>query len=282
MSIHAKLLEAQKKITAIAKTGHNDHFNYGFFEEREVLRVSREALNEAGIVFHYSVESVSDREVETKSGRVEWLTDVFMGVALIDSETGERIDGKAIGRAQDGQDKGVNKAIVAGLKYWLLKELMIPTEDDTERNENTRPEGNQRRSASGMRTPVDNEAHCPKCGSGMYDNRADKPGPASPDFKCKNKQCLTGGRVTAFWWPKVAEHVKALAVTALGAGQMTAEKAAELDELIRIEDARRVFAAWKMLETKLEAQQRGGEPEAEEPKADAPRRVAPTREKQTA
>jgi len=258
MGIHGKLLDAQKKITGIAKTGHNDHFRYDFFEEREVLRVAREALNDAGLAFHYSVESVSDREVETKNGRVEWLTDVFMHVSLFDAETGERIDGKAIGRAQDGQDKGINKAIVAGLKYWLLKELMIPTEDDTERDEHTRPEGNQRRSSAPRSVPESvNDAHCPKCGGPMWDNRLDKPGPASPDFKCKNKECLTAGRVTAFWWPKVQEHVRALATTALAAEVMTAEKAAELEDLIKKDEAPRVFAAWRMLDVKLAGAQMG-------------------------
>lgn len=257
MGIHAKLLIAQQKITGIGKTGHNDHFNYAFFEEREVLRVAREALNDAGLAFHYSVESVSDREVETKSGRVEWLTDVFMNVTLFDAESGEKVEGKAIGRAQDGQDKGVNKAIVAGLKYWLLKELMIPTEDDTERTEHTRPEGNQRRAGTRAVHESANEAHCPKCGGAMWDNRLDKPGPASPDFKCKSKTCLTNGRQSAFWWSKVVEQVQAIRDTALGAEILTAEKAAELDKLIADGEAPRVFAAWKMIETKLESAKMG-------------------------
>jgi hypothetical protein len=252
MGIHARLLQAQQKITGIAKTGHNKHFDYAFFEEREVLKVAREALGDAGLVFFYSVEDVSDREVETKRGTAEWITDVRMTCTIYDSETGDALTGKAIGRAQDGQDKGINKAIVAGLKYWLLKMLMIPTEDDTERTENTVPEGNQRRSTNGRGAHVDNECHCPKCGSGMYDNRTDKQSPASPDFKCKNKECVTNGRQTAFWWPKVAEHVRSLAVTALGAGVMDAEKASALEELIKKEEAPRVFAAWKMLEVKLQ------------------------------
>ena len=147
MSVHKKLLEAQKAITAIGKTGHNDHFDYDFFEEREVLRVARGALNDAGLVFFYSVDDVSDREVTTSRGRAELLTDVRMTCTIYDSESGESVQGGAIGRGQDGQDKGVNKAIVAGLKYWLLKVLMIPTDDDTERNENTNAGGNVSASA---------------------------------------------------------------------------------------------------------------------------------------
>lgn len=153
MSIHAKLLAAQKAVHGIAKTGHNAHFNYKFFEEREVLSVTRDALSGAGLAFIYSVEDVTDREVETKNGRVEWITDVRMVCTLYDGESGESLSGKAIGRGQDGQDKGINKAIVAGLKYWLLKTLMIPTEDDTERNENTNADGNARTRSASRPTP---------------------------------------------------------------------------------------------------------------------------------
>ena len=191
MGIHAKLLEAQRSITAIAKTGHNDHFKYDFFEEREVLKVAREALNDAGVAFFYSVDSVSDREVTTSRGREELLTDVTMTCTLYDGESGESVSGGAIGRGQDGQDKGINKAIVAGLKYWLLKTLMIPTDDDTERTENTRPEGNASRGKRQASKPAQSSEGCPQCSGAIYDNRAKKASgefsPKSPDYACKDK-----------------------------------------------------------------------------------------------
>lgn len=192
MGIHAKLLAAQKAITAIGKTGHNDHFHYDFFEEREVLRVAREALNDAGLAFFYSVNEVSDREVTTAKGRAELLTDVKMACTIFDAESGESVSGGAIGRGQDGQDKGVNKAIVAGLKYWLLKVLMIPTDDDTEKSVNTNEGGNvpRQRSAPRASTPeVGDMIDCPVCDGPMWDNRVDKKNPKGPDLKCKDKTC---------------------------------------------------------------------------------------------
>jgi hypothetical protein len=158
-TIYRKLLAAQKTITGIAKTGHNKHFDYAFFEEREVLKVAREALNDAGLAFFYSVEGVQDREVKTTKGKEELLTDVFMVCTIADAESGETFTGKAIGRGQDGQDKGVNKAIVAGLKYWLLKTLMIPTNDDTERDEHTNPDGN---AASGQKAQAPQQRPAPR------------------------------------------------------------------------------------------------------------------------
>jgi hypothetical protein len=117
-----------------------------------------------------------------------------MTITLYDAESGESIVGHAIGRAQDGQDKGVNKAIVAGIKYWLLKELMISTgADDTERDEHTTGQQQQSRPAQQQAEPrraapaAEGEMACPKCGGGVWDNRKDKPSPKSPDYKCKDK-----------------------------------------------------------------------------------------------
>lgn len=207
MSIYAKLLAAQKSITAIGKTGHNSHFNYDFFEEREVLRVAREALNNAGLAFLYSVDDVSDQAVTTAKGKEELLTDVRMTCTIYDAESGESVSGGAIGRGQDGQDKGVNKAIVAGLKYWLLKTLMIPTDDDTERDENSdpersrasgsaRPSGNGRAAKNGH-APAGDMIACPACGGEMWDNRTGKKNPRAPDLKCKDKD----GCDHAIWLP---------------------------------------------------------------------------------
>lgn len=44
---------------------------------------------------------------------------------------------------------------------------------------------------------------CPACQGPMYDNRNDKKSPGSPDYRCKDKQCLDdSGRVTGVWLDK--------------------------------------------------------------------------------
>lgn len=42
---------------------------------------------------------------------------------------------------------------------------------------------------------------CVKCGSGVYDNRADKKNPKGPDFKCKSRSCGEG-----YWLAKGRGH----------------------------------------------------------------------------
>lgn len=48
-------------------------------------------------------------------------------------------------------------------------------------------------------TAIEGEVSCPKCGSGMYDNRATKKNPKQPDFKCKRYKEGCDGVI---WPPK--------------------------------------------------------------------------------
>jgi hypothetical protein len=45
-----------------------------------------------------------------------------------------------------------------------------------------------------MATVYEPITKCPKCGSGVYDNRGSEKSPKSPQFKCKSKECAE-----AFW-----------------------------------------------------------------------------------
>ena len=45
-----------------------------------------------------------------------------------------------------------------------------------------------------MATVYEPITKCPKCGSGVYDNRGSEKSPKSPQFKCKDKACAE-----AFW-----------------------------------------------------------------------------------
>jgi len=53
-----------------------------------------------------------------------------MEAMFADSETGASITVTWIGEAMDGQDKGVNKALTAAVKYGLLKTMLASTGED--------------------------------------------------------------------------------------------------------------------------------------------------------
>lgn len=60
------------------------------------------------------------------------MTTIYMMIALICCETGEKIEVPWIGQGADKGDKGCYKAITGGYKTFLMKMFMIPTGDDPE------------------------------------------------------------------------------------------------------------------------------------------------------
>ena len=65
------------------------------------------------------------------------ITNIDMTIAIIDVESGEKIEVPWAGQGADKGDKGMYKAFTGGLKYFLMKMFMLPTGDDPEVNNPT-------------------------------------------------------------------------------------------------------------------------------------------------
>ena len=118
-----------KQVQSIRKTGYNDYEEYAFVEEAEVVRALRSALTEAGLSLGVSASEIL-RSDAVQHGINYTLQMTF---TLTDTETGysERVPWLAMGA--DAADKAVYKAYTSGVKYFLLKTFLLPTDDDVER-----------------------------------------------------------------------------------------------------------------------------------------------------
>jgi|GEM_PF-4547377 len=59
------------------------------------------------------------------------MNEITLGdYTLACGDTGATITTRWTGEAADSQDKGINKAATAALKYWLLKTFLISTGDE--------------------------------------------------------------------------------------------------------------------------------------------------------
>ena len=131
-----RLCAALKAIERIEKRGHNDKFNYDFATESDIADGVRAALSDQGIALQVAVVSVEMRELgKTSSGSVMWLTTAKMELSLRAGD--ECWTSTFYGTGTDTGDKGLYKAITGGVKYFLLKTLLIPTGDDPEREQET-------------------------------------------------------------------------------------------------------------------------------------------------
>lgn len=129
-----KLAEVMGKVERIPKTGKNQHFNYRFAQEADVLDAIRGPLAEAHVMLLPSVVTHEVREAKTNQGGVLYVTVLRVRLTFIDGETGETQAIEVIGEGQDSQDKGAAKAMTAAIKQGLLKTFLVPTGDDPDKD----------------------------------------------------------------------------------------------------------------------------------------------------
>lgn len=122
-SLAKKLVKVMSAVGRIKKDGYNSFHKYNYVSEAAVLEEVRAALIEHNVFITQSVEYAN------KDGEV---TTVIIVNTFIDGDTGETLSVKSAGQGKDTGDKGVYKAITGATKYFLLKNLMLPTGDDPE------------------------------------------------------------------------------------------------------------------------------------------------------
>ena len=133
----AKMARKKNKVIelvgSIAKTGYNEYSGYNYVEEAEVVRVIRSALLKAGLSFNVSTsEILPPNTINTELGEFYNYT-IKMIFTLVDTETGYFESCPWLGMGSDQGDKAVYKAYTSGVKYFLLKNFLLPTDDDVER-----------------------------------------------------------------------------------------------------------------------------------------------------
>jgi hypothetical protein len=111
------------RIEAVAKDGHNNHFNYDYVTESALTEAVRKALSGEKIAFFPTVAGIT---------RENDITRVEMDFTFADTDSDERITIKFFGEAKDTSDKGIYKAYTGAVKYCLMKTFLISTDDDPE------------------------------------------------------------------------------------------------------------------------------------------------------
>lgn len=166
-SLFKKLMEAAAAMGALEKDGRNSYHGYDYVTDSQVTNEVRTAISEAGLAFFASKKG-SGRRL-TIQGRKQDLYFCQFEYVLGDTETGAYAVVSWEGVGADSSDKGVNKAATSGLKYWMLKSFMLPTDNadpdghnGNGHNGNSRGRSHNRRGGNGnggnghSRVKVDN------------------------------------------------------------------------------------------------------------------------------
>lgn len=122
-NIASKLVKIMNETKRVAKNGRNEFHKYDYVTEADVLEAVRENLVKNNVFIFSSVVS-TQKEAD--------MTTVLMNHTIVDGDSGESMEVRSLGQGQDKGDKGSNKAITSAIKYFLMKNLLIPTGDDVE------------------------------------------------------------------------------------------------------------------------------------------------------
>ena len=130
------LLEAQKDMGAVAKSGENKYDKYSYANLADYNAVIKPALEAHGLVMYESVVSIKPVEGgrTTSKGNSENAIFVELDVTLAHSSGGVIIV-KAAGEGQDRGDKALYKAITGARKYARACLFNLVTTDDPEGDE---------------------------------------------------------------------------------------------------------------------------------------------------
>ena len=178
------LLEVQKTMPALKRTGENTHFKSTYVTLDTLLATVRPVLSKHGIILLQSTEDADDAGM-TVTTRLLHASGQWV-------ESGIRLPLAA------PSPQAAGSASSYGRRYSLEAILgLTGTEDDdgntAEVHQHLQPP------KAAKPAPVTHTTHtpsgpteepaCPKCGGRCWDNRVGKKNPKAPDWKCKDKTC---------------------------------------------------------------------------------------------
>ena len=100
-----------------------------------MVRLFRAALNKAGLSLSVSASDISPPSTIKDGSGESYNYTIKMTITLIDTETGYSESYPWLGMGSDPSDKALYKAYTSGVKYFLLKNFLLPAYDDVEQNE---------------------------------------------------------------------------------------------------------------------------------------------------
>jgi len=152
--LFTKLAKIMGEVSRIPKNGKNTHFNYTFATESDISDAIRTLLSQNNIACFASMVSHDQKAVGNTLKTV--CTFEF---TLACGDTGATHSCLWTGEANDGQDKGYNKAATAAMKYWLLKTFMIPVGEDPDADGSPNPKAGKGASANPKQRAPQPPAH---------------------------------------------------------------------------------------------------------------------------
>jgi len=90
----------------------------------------REEMKKLGLIITSQVDKAEVTPFVTKNGAPQFLTQMWFTMTWVDTDTGESLALPWYAQGVDNAEKGPGKSMTYGEKYFILKQLNIPTDRD--------------------------------------------------------------------------------------------------------------------------------------------------------
>lgn len=155
--LYVRIARIIESLPDIQPGGKNQHFNYKFITDKQVLGVLRPRLARARIIIvPETVREYGFETLTTAKGGTSYLTKIEVTWRVVDGINGESFTGQSLGYGDDSGDKGANKAYTSALKNYLLKLFEIGGDtDDLEADDEADKRAKAREAGSGRVSRVE-------------------------------------------------------------------------------------------------------------------------------
>jgi hypothetical protein len=133
VGVGPKLLDAQRAVEEVVKTGQNTEHGYHYATAADVVKAGAKAINDAGLIVTTSFDNHTVNEIKSAKGNNGLLATVTCTLTISDPETGDCVKAWTIGTGTDYPgDKAIYKAMTGATKYAFAAALNIAFADDPE------------------------------------------------------------------------------------------------------------------------------------------------------
>lgn len=138
-SLYEKMAKVRDSMDRIPKNGYNSYHDYHYATEDDITTHLRQELKDNNLATSVSTKSIVFEENTAGKGK-SYITTVNMIINVVDLDTGYKESFSWYGHGEDKGDKGIYKAYTGSIKYWLMKNFLLSTGDDPEKDDKDDPE----------------------------------------------------------------------------------------------------------------------------------------------